>query len=564
LKGYAIAAIIVLILLPYGIISFYVLTAPVSNAAFFVNATTRANCAQYASSSRNLKVSSQGSADYSTISAAVLAARPGDVVVVQRGIYHEAIYITTPCLTITGIDRKGVILDGERKLADGVWVSKAAGVTISSLTVKNYGNGIYYEEASDWTIRRVDSVNNGAYGIYTVASKYGTMANDFTMGNGDSGFYIGEVFDCSCSILNSTAYGNVLGYSGTRANGVTIRDSRFINNSVGIGPNTLLPELSVLLRGNWRLPLVASNHTIVNNVIQNNNNATVKGVGISQSYGVPIGTGISMLGVSQSTIANNKISGNKLWGILEVTFLNVPIGNTYSSNIFSRNGQDFFTDGTGFFGCSANETASGSILPSCGETSWLRLTIPNPINELILIENVGRPGLANNQVVAILFIPFLAVGTGLATTRSPSRMRRLGSAVVDLLVAGDIYIVITSILVITAFGAYSPADVAYFVESISLLFSPLAYFLIVTMWVGYGIVLEGLRRQTLGQRLLTLRMTDRRGERASLPRILVKNVFLYVDTLFFGIIGLISIAAKGKTLGELVSGAQLRESVNSK
>jgi len=83
------------------------------------------------------------------------------------------------------------------------------------------------------------------------------------------------------------------------------------------------------------------------------------------------------------------------------------------------------------------------------------------------------------------------------------------------------------------------------------------------MWVGYGIVLEGLRRQTVGQHLLTLRVTNRKGERASLPRILVKNVFLYVDTFFFGVIGLLSIAAKGKTLGELVSGAQLRKSVKS-
>lgn len=481
---------------------------------------------------------------------------------VQKGVYHEAVYITTPCVTISGVDRKGVVLDGQRNLADGFWVSKAAGVTIANLTVKNYGNGIYYEESTDWTIRNVDAINNGAYGIYTVAGNYGTMANDFAMGNGDSGFYIGEVFACGCSIQDSTAYGNVVGYSGTRANGVTIRDSRFINNSVGIGPNTLLPDLSVVLSNNWKLPFIASNHTIVNNLIEDNNNATVKGVGISQSYGVPIGTGISMVGVSQSTVANNKISGNKLWGILEVTFLNLPIGNAYSSNVFSSNGQDFFTDGTGFFSCSSSETASGAVPPSCSVMPWLRLTIPNPLNELILVENVGRPGLAGDIVLALPLIPLPAVGTRLTTATSPSRFRRVGSAAVDLLVAGDIYITVTSVIVVLGFGAYSIADVAYLVESISLLLSPLAYFLLITMWVGYGIVSEILNKQTIGQRLLKLRVTDRKGEKATLPRILVKNLFLYVDTLFFGVVGILSIVTKGKTLGELVSGAQLREAID--
>jgi len=559
LKRSVIAVFLFLMLVPYAIFSFYVLTAPVSEEDYFTNSTTHANCSPYAPSSRTLQVSQQGRGQFTSISSAVLAAAPGDIIMVHEGIYHEAISIAKSCLTVVGTDRRGVILDGGRSLANGVAVSRAQGVTIANLTTRDYTyNGVYYEESNDWTIRGVNSINNARYGIYTVASSYGVMADDFTMGNGDSGFYIGEVPDCRCVIVNSTAYGNVLGYSGTRANGVTIRNSRFINNSVGIGPNTLLPDMSVLLSGNWKLPLFATNHTIVDSVVENNNNATVKGVGISQTYGVPIGTGISMIGTSMSKISNNTVSGNRLWGIAEFTFFNLPTGNTYSSNRFFKNGQDFFTDGTGFFGCSTGETATGNPPPDCASPAWLRVTLPNPFDELVLLESVGRPGITGDLVVAFPFI-LLAASAGAGKMEGPSRARRVGSALVDLLVAGDLYLLAVSVLVVFGFGASSPADVAALVTSISFLLPPLAYLLLVTSWFFYGLVSETVKRRTVGQWLLGMRVTSKTGGRTRFSRILLRNLLLYVDTLFFGTVGLLSIMVKRRTIGELLSGTSLKE-----
>ena len=46
---------------------------------------------------------------FTTIQGAVNAAAPGDWVLIDVGVYPEAVYITTPKLHIRGMDRKSVV-----------------------------------------------------------------------------------------------------------------------------------------------------------------------------------------------------------------------------------------------------------------------------------------------------------------------------------------------------------------------------------------------------------------------------------------------------------------------
>src|SRR4051812_34832494 len=66
--------------------------------------------------------------DFPTIQKAVDAAKPGELVLVSPGVYKEAVDVTTKDLTIRGVNRNTVILEGGFKLENGIRVVETEGV----------------------------------------------------------------------------------------------------------------------------------------------------------------------------------------------------------------------------------------------------------------------------------------------------------------------------------------------------------------------------------------------------------------------------------------------------
>ena len=108
-------------------------------AAFAALTTAAVSCGSdgTTSSSSTTKAESGGGepktlnvpADYKTIQEAVDAAKAGDLVLVDEGTYNEAVDVSTEDITIRGVDRNKVILDGEFKLENGIRVLDTDGVT---------------------------------------------------------------------------------------------------------------------------------------------------------------------------------------------------------------------------------------------------------------------------------------------------------------------------------------------------------------------------------------------------------------------------------------------------
>ncbi len=504
---------------------------------------------------KTLVVDRGGGGDFTSIGAAVANAKNGDRIVIKAGVYRESVVVNRKAwLTIEGVDRDSVVLDGEMRLGNGIYVVFSPHVRIANLTVRNYlGNGIFYVSSDYFEVSNVKAANNRVYGVNFLASEKGKVSHVIAYGSGDSGIYVGEVTEeCDCIIEYSEAFNNSLGYSGTRANGVTIRNSHFHDNAVGVAPNTLLPNIKMFLLGKWPLMLSASKNTIENNLIENNNNRRIKAAGFAASYGVPVGVGIALIGSHSNVVRENTIRGNEKCGVAEWYFLFPPIGNTYLNNIFNGNGADYWRDGWGFLGCSLGEDATGDKPPSCTHPSLSRLTIPNPLKHIELLMKVEVPTLS---IILIPVVGLFLVAVNLTAKRQSraNRWRHLTASFVDALLVGDIYLVIATSLIVLGFGITDFAGVVDGVLSLTLLLLPLAYFLWTTTWVFYGMVMEAAKGSTVGKSLLNLRIYAK-GARPRAWRIVVRNLARYFDLLFFGAVGVVAVVTLGRSIGDLLAG----------
>lgn len=287
--------------------------------------------------------------DFPTIQKAVDKANQGTTIVIRPGVYREEVVIRTPHLVIRGTDRFRTVLHGGDRRTNGFTVDGTHHVSIRNLTVRNYlGNGIYFNNSRYYTANKIDSIKNRTYGIYAFNSYYGVFKNSFGYGSGDSAFYVGQCLGCGALLENIKSTRNYLGYSGTNATGVVIRDSVFVHNGVGVVPNTLPTEELAPNRGTL----------IIDNIVRDNNYETIPAAGFSETVGIPFGTGVWLAGTENNTVMNNLIDNHKRYGILITPSIDadsVPKNNSVMSNLISNSGiYDLAFDGGGEDNCWAD------------------------------------------------------------------------------------------------------------------------------------------------------------------------------------------------------------------
>jgi hypothetical protein len=158
--------------------------------------------------------------DAPTIQQAVDRAEPGGLVLIAAGVYREAVVVTTPYLTIRGMDRNDTILEGDFELATGVSVIEADGVAVENLTARHFlVNGFSWSEVLGYRGSYLTADTNGDHGIRAFGSRWGQFDHSYASGSPDAGFSIGACNPCDAVITEVLAEHNVLGYSGTNAGG---------------------------------------------------------------------------------------------------------------------------------------------------------------------------------------------------------------------------------------------------------------------------------------------------------------------------------------------------------
>jgi hypothetical protein len=289
--------------------------------------------------------------DAPTISAAVSLARPGDMVLVAPGVYHESVEIDTPRITLRGTSRDKVVIDGRLQQPNGVVVS-APGVAVENLTVENNTqNGVLvtgsasavaglpgrsggYDTGDEpvtflksFLVSYVTATRNGLYGIYAFSAQDGVIEHSYASGGADSGIYVGQCKPCRVVVRDNVAELNAVGYEGTNAGGdMYVVGNRLVGNRVGLTTNSdhqekLLPQRGAVVAGN----LISDNQ-------QTRTPEQADG-------GWGIGVGVD--GGSGNQFVRNRITGNTDAGFVITATADIPPdGNRITDNTFTANGVD--------------------------------------------------------------------------------------------------------------------------------------------------------------------------------------------------------------------------------
>ena len=254
------------------------------------------------------------SLQYETIQSAVDAAKAGDLILINSGVYNESVTITTPYLTIRGKDRNGVIIDGEFMRENGIQIYETDGVSVENLSVRNFSlNAVYWNGSKGYKASHLTVYNNGDYGVYAFDSTDGVFEKIYASGHPDSGIYIGQCYPCNALIYDSVVEGNALGYSGTNAGGhLYIYNNIWRDNMSGIIPNTLDSELNPPGRET----------TIVGNLVVDNNNYEAP----ANRFGlVAQGMGIVMPGRVGDIVEKNIVINHDKYGLVASPMLDVNL-----------------------------------------------------------------------------------------------------------------------------------------------------------------------------------------------------------------------------------------------
>jgi hypothetical protein len=195
-----------------------------------------------------------------------------------------------------------VVLDGDDTRRTGI-VVHADGVSIVNLSAHNFPvDGFRWEDADDFRASYLTVWNVGQYGIYVEGGEHGTVDHDYVSGAGDAACYVGECAHCDATVSRVTAALSAVGYSGTNASEVVIRDSLWDRNGAGILPNSYANEAHPPQR----------HATIVRNAVTSSGRARVP---INTPLAGFFGIGIGVAGGKDDDVRSNRVRGSERYGI---------------------------------------------------------------------------------------------------------------------------------------------------------------------------------------------------------------------------------------------------------
>jgi hypothetical protein len=288
-----------------------------------------------------------------SIQAAVNRARPGDTVLVKRGVYHQDVQIRTNGITLRGAGDSwhgtvlvpparpshtpcnggfgptGVCLLAKKvNFKTGKVSVPVRNDTVTGLYITGFaGNGVFGYGTSGMTVDWVTAVRDGAYGISRYESTRTLFAHDTAVGNSEAGFYVGDSPQANTVVRDSVAFGNQFGVFIRHARHVLVLGNHLDGNCQGV----------IVLDDGQRGG--AGDAVIGKNLVHSNNKFCAK------SKDTPVnlkGGGILLLGATRTLVVGNDVTGNaggqlNSGGIVVVSAAKLSHGSNPRNDTISRN-----------------------------------------------------------------------------------------------------------------------------------------------------------------------------------------------------------------------------------
>lgn len=317
---------------------------------------------------------------YATVRAALAGIPPGGVVHLAPGVYHEAIEVRTPGVTIQGDGPPGsVTIDGQGSRRTGVMLA-ARDTAVRSVTVANHrAEGVAIRAAGGVRIADVIVRNNGGYGVLAADATGATITRVDAAGHRVAGIAVQGCDDCDVIIEAASATANLYGVLLDNAGSVVVRDSSIHDNGTGVVVRSLATGDSALARGA---------HITGNRIT--GNRATLAAASATE---FPVRSGVWVAGAWFTVVEDNEITGHD-YGVL-VTSAGVPtVDARIAANVIGGSAvADLAWDGIG-----AGVCFEGNGQPAGGPPT----TRPPLAQTIYACDGARGPGVPEPLVIADL------------------------------------------------------------------------------------------------------------------------------------------------------------------
>jgi hypothetical protein len=324
-----------------------------------------------------------------SIQTAIDNASPGDTITADPGTYHETLLIRKDSITLrakdpdahntilvppnpppnppnlctqfngdlSGICAFAKVID----LQSGSVTTPVKNVTIDGFVIQGFAaNGVMGFGVDGLTVKHVSASKDGAYGIVAFSSSRVRFTDNRTSGAGEAGIYLGDSPNADAEIYHNTSWNNQFGIFIRHSQEAEVSDNNSHDNCVGIiglddsqpggighlsikgnsveHNNKFCPAVSggreahAPFSGSGILLVGASDSTVRDNEVEDNKNSNT--LQSPASGGILLITAHDFTGGSDPH--NNKISGNKATGNAPLDIIYIP-GTTGSGNTFKDN-----------------------------------------------------------------------------------------------------------------------------------------------------------------------------------------------------------------------------------